>query len=201
MWDTHRPLVIASATASVNELSGGRAFVGIGAGGAYGKVMRPRSLKELREAVEFIRKFTAGEEVELNGSMVRSEFSRQQVPVYMAASGPRSLQMAGEISDGVMPTSGFEAEPIVLNWKLEQIEKGAIKAGRDPAKVDVWARAIIDVTDSKEAALPEVAGYAANSALEIGMLQREDPEFVELRRRLEVEYPGLLDDCQRVVDA
>ena len=59
---THHPLAIAGAAASIDELSGGRAIVGIGPGGAFGETMKPRSVKDLRNAVEFIRRFTSGDE-------------------------------------------------------------------------------------------------------------------------------------------
>ena len=56
---THHPLAVAGGTASIDELSGGRTIVGMGAGGAFGEKMRPRSVRELRDAVEFKRRFTA----------------------------------------------------------------------------------------------------------------------------------------------
>ncbi len=199
---THHPLAIAGGTASINELSGGRAVVGIGAGGPFGKAMKPLSVRELREAVELIKRFAAGEEVEVGGQRIRSEFCRQQVPVYIGCSGRRMLEMAGEVADGVMLSSAFGANPTMLKWKLEQIEKGALRAGRDPSKIDVWARAMIYVADSTEEALGEVAGYVMNSARStIKVLLREDPEQTGIIQRMEQEQPGLLDECRRVADA
>lgn len=196
---TYPPWVTANATATVDELSGGRAFVGIGAGGPWGKVMKARPLKELRAAVEFIRKFSAGEEAEFNGVTMRSEWIRRPLPVYIGGAGPRLLRLAGEIADGVMLASN--ADPVFAKWELEQIERGAQRAGRDPATIDVWARGMIYVAASAEAAFREVAGYAVNSARALyRRFLREGPEIADLRQRMEREHPGLIDERKRVSD-
>lgn len=197
---TRHPSVTANLTATISELSGGRAFVGIGTGGPWGKVMKPAPLHQLRQAVEFIKKFTAGEEAEFQGAKMQSEWSRRPVPVYIACGGPRSCQLAGEIADGAIFTSN--ADPTVIKWRLEQVEKGARKVGRDPTKIDVWARGMIYVAGSKEEASRQVAGYAVNGAyLLYQLMLQEGPEIADLRLRLEREEPGLIDECKRVYEA
>ena len=199
---THHPLAIAGAAASIDELSGGRAIVGIGPGGAFGETMKPRSVKDVRNAVEFIRRFTGGDDVEAYGQSIRCEFRSRQLPVYMGVNGPRMLELAGEVADGVMLSSAFGVHPAMLEWRLAQIERGALKAGRDPTKIDVWARAMIYVADSVEEALPEVAAYVMNSARStMRTLRRGDPGQLEIIRRMEKEAPGLIDECRRVDEA
>ena len=199
---THHSLAIAGAAASVDELSGGRTIVGIGPGGAFGETMKPRSVKDVRNAVEFIRRFTGGDEVEAYGQRIRCEFCSRQLPVYMGVNGPRMLELAGEVADGVMFSSAFGVHPAMLEWRLAQIERGALKAGRDPSKIDVWARAMIYVADSVEEALPEVAAYVMNSARStMGTLRRGDPGQLEIIHRMEKEAPGLIDECRRVDEA
>ena len=75
---TRHPSVTANATATVDELSGGRVILGIGSGGgALGTMgMKTRPLAELREMVEFIRRYSAGEEAEFQGARMRSEWIR-----------------------------------------------------------------------------------------------------------------------------
>jgi 5,10-methylenetetrahydromethanopterin reductase len=199
---THHPLGIAGATASIDELSGGRVIVGIGPGGAFGETMRPRTVKELRNAVVFIQRFTKGEAVEAYGQEIRCAFHNRQVPVYIGANGPRMLEMAGEVADGVILSSAFGAHPAMLKWRLAQIERGALKAGRDPSEIDVWARAMIYVADSMEEALPEVAGYVMNSARStIKALRSGNSDQLKIINEMEKEAPGLIDECQRVADA
>ncbi len=195
---TYPQLVIANSAATLSELTGGRFFVGIGVGGPFGKALKPTSLGKLREAIEFIKKFTAGEEVELSGEKVRSEFSRRPVKVYMGTAGPKSLQMAGEIADGVILSGG---PPTVVKWRIEQIHKGARKVGRDPSKIDISVRAMIYVAESKEKARREVAGFAhASGRVIIWLLKQNGPEIEDLRHRLEHDHPGFIDECQRVHD-
>ena len=98
---TYHPSTLANAAATLNELTGGRAFLGLGAGGPFGKIMKPIPHNDLRDATMFVRKFMAGEEAEYKGQRMISEWIRGSVPLYLAGDGPRSLQLAGEVADGV----------------------------------------------------------------------------------------------------
>ena len=198
---TFRPWVIANAIATINELSGGRAFVGIGAAGPFGGTMKkPRPMQEIREAIQFIRKYMAGEEAEFKGVRMHSEWVREPVPIYMAVAGSKSCQLGGELADGVIVSGGIN--PGKLKWHLEHIEKGALRAGRDPSKIDVWCRTMCYVTESKEAAQREVAGYAATQAYASyrSIFQWDTPEVADLRQRIEREEPGIIDEFRRVCD-
>ena len=117
---TRHPSVTANATATVNELSGGRVFLGLGAGGnaLRSMGMRPRPLQEYWDLIKFMRAYMAGEEAEFKGARMRSEWIRQTVPIYMAADGPRSLEMAGEMADGVYFMGG---PPELVKWKVDHI--------------------------------------------------------------------------------
>ena len=183
---TRHPQVTANASATIDELSGGRAFVGIGTGGPWGKPQAKRcTLKELRDAVEFIKKFTAGEEVVYKGMKMQSEYSRRQLPVYIACGGPKSCQLAGQVADGVIATSN--ADLTIAKWRMEQVGRGAERVGRDPAEIDYWVRGMIYITDSKEQARKEVAGYAVNGAyLTWVLLRQSNPEIEDLRRLVDV---------------
>jgi 5,10-methylenetetrahydromethanopterin reductase len=199
---TWHPSVIANATATINEMSGGRTFVGIGVGGLWGKVMNPQPLNDFRQAVNFIREYSSGNPAEWKGATMHSEWIKNQMKIYMACGGPKSLQLGGEIADGVILTSN--ADPVTMKWRIEQIEKGAEKAGRDPNDIDVWARGMIYVTDQGDyqQARRQVSGYAVNGAIEvIRLLNRKSPEVEELRRRMEKAEPGLIDQCQKVYNA
>jgi 5,10-methylenetetrahydromethanopterin reductase len=194
---THRPWVIANSAATLNELSGGRQLIGLGAGGPFGKDMKARPLAEVRQAIEFLRRFMSGQDATFDGLTMRSEWIRTPVPIYVGGAGPKLLQLAGELADGVMLASN--ADPVHVQWQLEQIYRGAERVGRDPGEVDVWARGMIYVTDSLEASRTEVGGYAVNSACGYGKLfERPGAEIDELRRRVNRAYPGLIEECYRV---
>ena len=200
----HHPLVIANATASVDELSGGRAFVGIGAGGAGAKaIFKPVALQELKEAVQFIQRVTTGQEANFKGVWVsrtsattmHSVWMKRRIPVYWAANGLKSAEMAGEVADGVLISGGH---PELVRLRLQHVEKGALRAGRDPSEIDIWMRTMIYVAESKEASRQEMAAYTATQANALYKFALRDPEVARLLERTE---PGIIDEMRRIHNA
>ncbi len=190
--------VTANATATIYELSGGRAFIGIGPGmsatGTLGK--QPAKLAEVRKAIEAMRTMTGGGSVPGDeGGEVRSEWSRDPIPVYLGSDGPKSMMMAGEIADGCMSTS---VDPAIWQWRLGVLRRGAESAGRDLASLDLWARTMCYVGDPA-ATRQETQSYAATNATSFYMaaLARDTPEGRELRA---VADPELLEDIKTIHD-
>lgn len=194
----YNSLVLANQAVSMTELTGGRFFVGIGAGGSYGKVQRPARVQELKDSVEFIREFTAGKVMEWNGQEIQHETSRVKVPVYVAGGGPRSLELAGAIGDGALIMSG---PPQFVKLKVDKIRQGAEKAGRDPDEVEIIVRQWIYPCESKEKAFKEVAGCLTNHCgLPTLDLEHPDPEYRRLLKELEDKEPGILAEIKKARD-
>jgi 5,10-methylenetetrahydromethanopterin reductase len=196
---TYHPIAIAAAAASVRELTGGRAFLGVGTGAPWAKPGTMSSpLKQLREAVQFMRSFTAGEDATYNDHTVhaawirRSEWMGRPVPILVACSGVKACEMAGELADMAMIVG---ADPDLVAARMAWIRRGAEKVGRDPADVQVWVRTQIYVADTKEAAFRESAPYGADQAGNFykSTCLRDVPETVELRAVMERNHPGLLE--------
>ncbi len=192
---TYFPTALGNSAATLNELSGGRAFLGLGAGGPAGKFMDPLPFKKFEESVLFLKKFMRGEEAEYGGHMIRSEWIRNPVPLYLAADGPRSLKLAGRVGDGVITMPG---SPTLMKWKLGFVEEGALEAGRDPAEIDVWVRSILIVAESKEAAFREGSSFLPGS-LQIGNYIRlrnagYREEIDRMLGELDREQPGIVDE-------
>ena len=196
------PTVIANLSASINEIAAGRVFVGLGTGNPVAKGRKPATLRELREAVEFIRRFTAGEDARYEGVSYRSRWSRARLPIYVSAHGPRSLQAAGEVADGVI---FLATHPVYVKWQLAMVERGARRAGRDMADIDTWARTMIYVTDDREAARREVSAYPTSYKDLHLLLGRDDADVQMLRDALETHEPGsvnaLTGDSKRYAEA
>ena len=162
---TRHPAITAVAAATVDEISGGRMILGIGTGDrpllALG--MRPASLTSVRSAIGAIRALWYGAEVTLEDSAfelhdAHLRFSaRADIPVYVSASGPKTLQLAGEIADGVILLVGLFPE--ALAWALEHVDRGAAKAQRPRPHVAVFAYGAID--DDQDAALTSARSIAA----------------------------------------
>ena len=105
------PTLIAMEMGALDELSGGRAVLGIGVGIKIAQMGLPahRPLAAVRDAMQIIRPLLRGEEVDYAGRIftaekVRLEFPlrRASMPVLMAAVGDQALRLAGELGDGLM---------------------------------------------------------------------------------------------------
>jgi 5,10-methylenetetrahydromethanopterin reductase len=135
---TRHLVVTASAMSSVDELSGGRAILGLGSGDSalYTIGAPPATLAGLEASIVTLRRLTSGEPVEREGRTWRVSRSTRRVPIYLAAEGPRTLELAGRLADGVIVGLGLTPDVIALS--LAAIERGARAAGRALADVDVW---------------------------------------------------------------
>jgi 5,10-methylenetetrahydromethanopterin reductase len=141
------PVATAAAILSLDRISKGRAVLGLGTGGSalvtLG-VSTDESLRYtggalerqgvLREQVALYRRLFAGEPVSFGRRAIQLTAARP-IKIYLAASGPRMLELAGAIADGVMIHVGIW-EPAVRD-AIERIHRGARAAGRDPAAIDI----------------------------------------------------------------
>lgn len=96
--------VTASTFATLNDMFGNRTVCGIGRGDSAMRVAgrKPNTLARISEAMKVIRALCRGEEADLGGARIRFPWVREgaEVPVWMAAYGPKALKMAGEEADG-----------------------------------------------------------------------------------------------------
>ena len=161
---TRHLVVTASAVASVDELSGGRAVLGLGSGDSaiYTIGAPPATVAGLEDSVATLGRLTAGEAVEREGRTWRVHRSARRVPIYLVAEGPRTLELAGRVADGVIV--GLGLTPEVIRLSLAAIERGARAAGRAPADVDVWWFAKTSLADRRETAIEPIKMALAASA-------------------------------------
>lgn len=155
------PLVVASAFATLQDLSGGRMLCGIGRGDSAVRVLkrRPATVKAFEAAASMIRTLTHGDPVDVDGVTARLEWAHGGgVPLYVAAYGPRMLELAGRVGDGVVIEC---ADPAYIGWALERVRKGARDAGKDPADLHVIASTATFVTDDMAAAREQVRSFGA----------------------------------------
>src|SRR4029453_9525102 len=100
---TRHLVVTPSAIASVDEVSGGRAALGLGSGDSaiYTIGAPPATLGGLEDSIVTLGRLTSGEPIEREGRTWRVHRSTRRVPIYLAAEGPRTLALAGRLPDGV----------------------------------------------------------------------------------------------------
>jgi 5,10-methylenetetrahydromethanopterin reductase len=168
---SRHPALLASAIATLDELTHGRAILGLGAGGtSHGMlgIERTAPAATLREAIRVIRALLAGSEVTAEGSVVRARAARldftpvrPDVPIYIGARGPQILELAGEVADGVIV--GNLATREGWRYALRHISAGAERAGRGPGELRLVAWLYCAIGDDPDAALDAVRPNVATS--------------------------------------
>ena len=161
---TRHLVVTASAMASIDELSGGRAVLGLGSGDSaiYTLGAPPATVSGLEDAVVTLGRLTSGEQVKRQARTWQVHRTARRVPIYLAAEGPRTLELAGRVADGVIV--GLGLTPEVIRLSLAAIERGARAAGRTPADLDVWWFAKTNVAATRAAAVEPIKMALAASA-------------------------------------
>jgi 5,10-methylenetetrahydromethanopterin reductase len=153
------PALTATAFASVDEISGGRAVLGLGAGISGFKEMgitRARQLTALRETIELSRLLWSGERVDYAGEVVQFRDGTVQVParpdasIVIASNGPSTIQLTGEVADGLIVQA--MAAPYMVDSVRALLAKGAARAGRDVAAIRLYARVDVAVHEDRDAA-------------------------------------------------
>ncbi len=161
---TRHPAVLAHSFATLDEYSGGRAILGIGVGesAVFNIGEKPARLKRLEQVIHVVRQLLSGQEVDFDGATLKVSWPPRQVPVVMACSGPKSLQLAGRIADGVLFQVG--ADPVLVNYAKRNIELGAREAGRKLSDIKLYQRLACAVSDDREQVRMEARGYASVAA-------------------------------------
>jgi 5,10-methylenetetrahydromethanopterin reductase len=156
------PALTAMAMATLDEISGGRAILGIGAGiSGFAElgIERKKPARAIREAIQVIRALLCGETVDCRGEVIalnhgRLSFAppRSEIPVYVASNAPLGQRVAAEIADGVIMEACASAAEV--RAFRAAVEGAARKAGRDPQAIRIITRLNICI-----AADGRVAGY------------------------------------------
>ena len=125
---TRHPTVVASAIATLAELSDGRVVLGLGRGDSAVRRMglAPMKLAEFRDAFRLVRRLCRGAACELDGTSIRFAWLTRTVPVLLAAYGPRVLALAAE-ADGVVLQL---ASPDAVAWATRHVRESARAARR-----------------------------------------------------------------------
>ncbi len=183
-YESH-PVSLAARTATIDELSDGRALFGIGPGDRSAlstlEVEQERPLRRVLESFKVAQKLWAGETVTHDGTFATTEASLNlptcEIPVYVGAQGPHMLRMSAKHADGVLINAGHPAD---LEWSAGQLEKGLADRPDDRGEFTSLAFGSVSVSEDEakavEAARPPVAfitGGAAPPVLERHDIDRE----------------------------
>jgi 5,10-methylenetetrahydromethanopterin reductase len=156
------PWVVAMGTAVVDEISGQRFMLGLGAG--HKSVIEDRHgftydrpTQKMREVTEIVPRALTGDIVSFEGetfTLRDAQLSlrpvRGDVPIYIAGIGPRVLQLGGEVADGVFLIFPTERS---IQSALKHVRKGAERANRDPTQGDVVSYVFTCLSTDRHAAI------------------------------------------------
>ena len=161
---THDPTVLAGMCATLDELSGGRFVLGIGAGesAVRNAGLRPATLAQLEESVAAVRSLLAAGSAVYEGRELSFAYGSGPARIYLGASGPRMLELAGRIADGVIFQVG--SAPSAVEYALERIAAGAASAGRELGDIELCARLAVSIAADGSRARDEMRAYAGIAA-------------------------------------
>ncbi len=182
------PAVLACTMSTLQRHSGGRAYLGIGRGD-FALVelgLKPFRLAELEEYALTVRALCRGDEVDYDGARFGVRWSAGPVPIWLAADGPKTLQLAGRIADGVIVANG--ADPGIVRHVARNLEAGARAVGRSAAELEVWYELRVDVGDPQATGinrdgLDEYGARHANYLLRTAVVPGEGTVAEQLRHK------------------
>jgi 5,10-methylenetetrahydromethanopterin reductase len=164
------PSITANSFATLNEISEGRAIVGLGTGDGpvYSLGRHATKLADFEKGLRLMRDLLHDRGVDVPdskeraGGNVRLKAGKRPVPIYISAEGPKTLRVAGRTCDGVILGTGFDRQ--VTEWARRQIAEGAKEAGRSLDDIDIMPAGMIVVDDDGDLARQRVRSRMANRA-------------------------------------
>lgn len=175
---TTNPAEIAMAIVTLDELSAGRAVLGIGAGApeflSWIGLQSRHPLTRVKDTVQILRNLIADRRTAFEGNefgrwtqqaYLRFKPIRGKIPIYIGAHGFKMLELIGEIGDGGLPSL---FPPEFATRAIESISIGARRADRDVREIDisgcVWFSLSNDTDMAKEALRELIAYYGPHLA-------------------------------------
>jgi probable F420-dependent oxidoreductase len=160
---TREPTVLASAYATLHDLTDGRMVMGIGRGDSARRYIgqQPVKVAEFESACAMIRDFMNGREVTWNDKELQLKWVRPelpQIPMWIAGYGPKALAVAGRVADGVIIQL---ADPEIIQWIMSTARRAAEEAGRDPSELKCIVGAPSHVSDDLADAREQVRWFPA----------------------------------------
>jgi 5,10-methylenetetrahydromethanopterin reductase len=156
------PALTAMEFAALDEISEGRAILGIGAGlkdWIEGRLKIPytKPTAAMRETIEIIRRFFRGEEVTYAGKVFQAEriklcFKpvRTEIPIYLGILGPKNCELTGEAADGLLLS--IMSSPAYVKFAMEHVRRGLAKSGREERVFNVGAYIFSSISEDERAA-------------------------------------------------
>jgi len=177
----YNPVIVAQAAATVDRMSRGDFYLGVGTGEALNEYpctgeWPDHTVRQdmMRESVDLIRLLWTGAETTYDGKYYVARKAklytepRREIPIYISSLVPDSAFFAGYYGDGLITAN---SDPEVLKAIAANFDAGAREAGKDPKKMPKQAECFVAYTDDEEAAIKIYKQYWAGTML-IAMAQQ-----------------------------
>ena len=208
---TKHPALLAMDAASLDELAPGRVILGVG---TVLNALRKHALERtgatqvVKEAIEITKRFLSGESVQYEGTRFKipSPGSRlephpsRNLPIYVGATGPAMLGLAGQYADGVV--FNYPCTPSFVKYAMPFLQEGLKLSGRTVDNFVVAAYLLVSVDEDEKKALDvakrfvaqklptrhsEMLRHAGVSAEEIGLVKANVEKLGVARAALELD--------------
>jgi coenzyme F420-dependent glucose-6-phosphate dehydrogenase len=163
----YHPSIVAQVFGTLGAMFPGRVVLGVGTGESLNEVPSsgvawpgPKERRDrLRESIALVNKLWTEDRVTFEGQFYRTESAtiydkpKHKVPIWVAASGPLAAQMAGQVAEGFICTSG-KAPSLYSEQLVPKVEEGAARRGRDASTIERMIEVKVsfdtDATQAKE---------------------------------------------------
>lgn len=161
---TRHPAVVASSLVALQQLSGGRIRYGFSSGDSALRNIGvpPASLSQLREFGVAVRELCAGRTAQFDGQELMLRWGHHATPLWMAAEGPKTQFLAGQIADGVILSNALDRD--VLDAAKRNIGAGAAVAGRQLEDIEIWCMAAMSPGRTEDEGIARVRYLLAGTA-------------------------------------
>ncbi len=191
------PAMLAVAMASIDELSGGRAVLGIGAGGsgfAEMHVERKQVNQALRESITIIRDLFSGGTVNFDGDLYKLTGGklrfdvRPDLPILLATRSPKNLSLAGELADGAIIATYASKEQ--LEYAVGHVRAGAEKAGRRLEDLRLISWVYTSISDDGKQAVANVRPFVTQA-----LVNTSPAAYPEILKGFDDDVLNFLKEC------
>jgi|Deesub1362A_J573_1020465.scaffolds.fasta_scaffold00547_3 alkanesulfonate monooxygenase SsuD/methylene tetrahydromethanopterin reductase-like flavin-dependent oxidoreductase (luciferase family) len=161
------PAVFAQRLATLDQISGGRVILGIGAGEAMNLdpfgIEWKYPVSKMKEAIEIMKRLWNGETFSYNGRFYRLKDAflqikpaQETIPIYIGANSPETRRLAGRIADGWIP---FPESPESYKLHFDDVKRGLKEAGRSLEEIDPSLQVLISISEDSDEAYRTLDNY------------------------------------------
>lgn len=166
---TRHPAVHAAALATLDEISNGRAFCGMGMGAGLEALglSYPKPVRTLRETISAIQRLLAGETVTVEGQILTLNNARlnrpphHHVPIAIGTRSEQVMQLAGEFADIALVGARHHTADLVAQYR-KWLAEGAARVGRSADAIELMPRVTLCISRDEQLAITSVKRYAAH---------------------------------------